>query len=313
MPELTLPHSVTYQFDGKATVEDIAKSLLAQERLVRAALVVLEGCVDGLSIESTRITLNIVAQESPLKEMLAVALVVTFQHDIEGGISDLVRALTGSDIPHGYEGLVTVLVMIVAIYGVSAFYEKLMRKQPDTLSGERERLVLVAGDYYNIPPERLREQLDAKLNGARKRSIIKGAVDFFAPAKSNNARAITAELAPAAAEIGQDVIDAVPSELDLAMVEPETDSYVAENALVRFRRHDLDKNKAWAATIDEISKERKPLHVDPSIDMESLFGKKAVRADVLVTSIRNSNGDYVPSLYYLQEIHESESKTPRQP
>ena len=305
MPELTWPHSVTYHFDGKASVEDVARSLVAQERLVKDALVVLEACVDGLSIESARITLNVVAQESPLKELLAVALVVTFQHDIEGGVNALARALTGSDIPHGYQGLVTVLVMIVAIYGVSAFYEKMMRKEPKKLTEERDRLVVVAGDYYNVPPDLLREQMELRLGGARKRSVMKSAVDFFAPAKANNAYAITANLAPPAAEISQSVIDSVPSDLDLALIEPETESYVAENVLVKFRRHDLDKNKAWAATIEEISMERKPLHIDPSINMDQLFAKKLVRGDVLVTSVRTPDGDYVPSLYYLQEVRDS--------
>lgn len=303
MPEVTLPHSVTYEFDGKATVQDVASSLLAQERLVKDALLVLEGCIDGLSIDSIRITLNSVVQESPLKEALAAAVVLTFQHDIEKGVDSLVHAISGQHIAPEYAGLVTVLVMIVAIYGASAFFEKVMHKKPRELEDEREQLIVVAGDYYNLPPDRVREQLDAKLGGARKRSVIKSSIDFFAPAKTNQARAITSENAPRA-EISQKAIASVPSELDLAQVEPETDSYLAENVVIKFRRHDRDKTKSWAATIDEISDERKPLHIDPTIDPNSLFTKAAVRGDVLVTTLRNPDGDYVPSLYYLQEVRD---------
>src|SRR5665213_3150897 len=117
MAELIIPHSVTYQFDGRASVQDVALSLIAQEKLMRDAISVLEGCVDGLSIESVRISVRTVAQESPLKEILAAALVITFQDDLEKGVNALAVALTGQSIPPHYQGLVTVLVMIVAVYG----------------------------------------------------------------------------------------------------------------------------------------------------------------------------------------------------
>lgn len=307
MAEITLPHTVTYEFDGKASVSDVARSLVAQERLMRDAIDLLESCVDGLTFDSVRISVRAVAQESPLKEALAAVVVLTYQDELAMEIPALIQKLTGYTVPTEYDTIVTVFVMIIAIYGASALYEKLFSAKKAELASEQGRLINVAGDYINVAPARIEAQLEHRLGGARKRSAIRSAVDFFAPAKHNAARAITTHADTPDVRIDQAAIQAVPSDIDLASVEPDTEDYVAENVLVAFRRHDLDKNRAWAATIDVISQDRKPMHVDPSIPTEGLFARRAVRGDVLVTTVRSDTGDYVPSLYYLQRVYDDDA------
>lgn len=77
-----------------------------------------------------------------------------------------------------------------------------------------------------------------------------------------------------------------------------------ENVVVHFRAHDLDRNKAWAATIETVYPYRRPMHIAPYINADELFDLKQVRADVVVTSIRNDDGEYVPSLYSLQKVYQ---------
>ena len=68
--------------------------------------------------------------------------------------------------------------------------------------------------------------------------------------------------------------------------------------------HDLDRNNAWAATIEQVSPLRRPLHLSADVCPEHLFDKKAVRADVLVTYTLDSEGEHVPSLYYLRKLQD---------
>jgi hypothetical protein len=79
-----------------------------------------------------------------------------------------------------------------------------------------------------------------------------------------------------------------------------------ERVRVQFRAHDLDRGKKWAGVVEEVSPQRLPLHLAPHLLPELLFDRKEVEADVLVTSVPDAEGEYVPSLYILTRVYDDD-------
>lgn len=298
--DITIPHTVTYDFDGRATVAEVAKSLVAQERLVREAFAVLEEVFPNLSFEAPRVELREVSQNSPLKTHMEALVVAAYATSLGEDVPDVLNTLFGVNVPDSYDSIVSVLVLLIAIWGVDWVRAKLFpgKKEPD-LTAERDRLLADASNKASVTQEQMEEAIDKALK-KHKRSVMKAAADFMEPAKKHKARSVSV----AGAAIGQKAIAAMPSDIDLAQYEPATEFEQLDNVVVKFRAHDLDKNKAWAATIEDVSPNRRPLHLAPDVRADQLFDRKEVRADVLVTSVLDQDGEYVPNLYYLQKVYD---------
>lgn len=299
--ELTIPHSVVYDFEGRATVREVANSIIAQDRLVREALAVLEEVFPDLDFEKPVVSIRALSQESPLRTLLVTIVVASYSPGLGEDVPDILNTLFGLDVPDGYDSIVSVLVLLIAIWGVTGVWSKLFpgKKTPEALEKERERLTAEAASRAAVTEDHLDEAVERVLR-KRKRSVMKAAADFLEPAKRHKADTVSV----GKTAITKPAIDAMPSDIELAQYEPATEIQELENALVQFRAHDLDKNKAWAATIEEVSPLRRPLHLAPDVRPEQLFDKKEIRADVLVTYVLDPEGEYVPSLYYLQKVHD---------
>ena len=70
---------VQYDLDGRSSVAAVAESLLANEKLIKEAALLLEALFPGLVIEQTTVSVRRIGQESPLTQAFVAALVVAFQ------------------------------------------------------------------------------------------------------------------------------------------------------------------------------------------------------------------------------------------
>lgn len=300
--DITIPHTVVYDFDGRASVAEVAKSLVAQERLVREALRVLEEVFPNLTIEASRIEFRGATQNSPFTTNMSALIVAVYASELGEDMPDIIQTLFGYDVPDSYDSIVSVLVLLIAIWGIDWVRQKIFPgKKEKELTAERDRLLEQASNRASVTQDQMEEAIEKALK-KHKRSVMKAAADFFEPAKKHKARAVKA----ANAEVGEKALEAMPSDIDLAQYEPPAEFEQLEGVTVHFRAHDLDKNKAWAATIDEVSSNRRPLHLAPDVRPEQLFDKKEIKGDVLVTSQLDVNGEYVPYLYYLQKVYDDE-------
>lgn len=305
--EFVIPHQATYEFEGRASVPEIAKSLLAQDKLFRDAILVLEQCFPNLKVESVRIDIREVTQSSPFRTFMTASVLAVYASELGEDMPDILDTLFGVNVPDTYDSWVSVIILLIAIYGIDRLRSKLFPADGDrALDAEKERLLTAAADQASVTKGTMREAVETVV-GKRPGTVGRAALDFLAPAKRHKARSIKTgrEL------ISEQAIEAVPSDLDLAQYEPASKVEPLEGAIVKFRAHDLDKGKNWAATIEDVSPDRRPLHLAPDISVEPLFGKRAVKADVLVTSIRDLDGDYVPSLYYMTRVYDEPTPSPR--
>ena len=297
---IVIPHSTEYEFEGRASVDEVARSLVAQEKLVREALAVLEELFPNLTLEKPVVTVRAVAQDSPLRTNLEALVVAAYATELGKDMPDILNTLFGINVPDQYDSVVSVLVLLIAIWGIDWVRSKIFPgKKAIDLENERERLLKEAADRAAVTQDHMEEAVERALR-KHKRSVMKASADFLEPAKRHKASAVKVQ----GAEIRREAIEAMPSDIELAQYEPPTEISELERVVVHFRAHDLDRNKAWAATIEDVSPNRRPVHLAPDVRPEQLFEKSEVVADVLVTSNLDSDGEYTPTFYYLQKVYE---------
>lgn len=307
--DIVLPHQVIYDFDEPATISEVIKSLKANEKLIADAIVIFQRCLPGVEVPSYRIELKEINQGSPLKELIAVSMVIGFQEDLEDEVPDIIKALTGVNIPEQYDTVLTVLVVAAALYGGLSLIEVMFKRGKASspgLSADYDRTINVAGDLIQVPSSAIDEAVQERMSGKRRRVAAKTARDFFLPAKRRKARSIKSS---SKASIGSAAISEIPSELDEEDAGPVTDMYVQEKTIVEFRAHDLDSEKSgWAAVVREAFPKRRKLHLAPDILPMQIFGKTKVVADVQVHLIEQDDGEMEPFLYILEHIYDDEPK-----
>lgn len=312
--DFRIPNEVTYDFEGRATVREVAKALVAQEKLFREALLVVEECFSQVEIEHVSVVVREVVQNSPLRHRIEGFIVAALSPGLtEDMPADILHTIFGIDVPDTYDGFVTLLVLVVSLWGAEKVIQRLKRAKDDyekkqleererKLAEERQRLTEEAAQRASIPEDQLIEAI-TKVLTKRQVSIGNQAMDFMSPARRHRASAIRG---PGGVEITQSAIAALPSDVEMASHKPpiETDSY--EGVTVKFFAHDRENPKRWAAQIAEVADGRKALHLAPDINAEDLFTRDKVKADVLVTSVLDNDGDYQPSVYYLARVYDDE-------
>lgn len=313
--DFRVPNQVTYEFEGRATVSEVTKALNAQERLFREALLVVEECFPNVDIEHVAVTVREVIQNSPLRHRIEGFIVAALSPGLtEDMPADILQTLFGIDVPDSYDGFVSLIVLVVSLWGAEKVIQRLKRAKEEReeknaleareheLAEERRRLIEEAAHKANISDDQLVEAL-TKVLSKRPISIGKQSMDFLTPARRHRATAVRL---PGGEAISEQALRALPSDVEMASYQPSTQTEPYEGVTVKFHAHDKDNAKRWVATIPEVAEGRKALHLAPDIDAESLFTREKVKADVLVTSVLDGEGDYQPSIYYLARVYDDQ-------
>jgi hypothetical protein len=302
--DMSLWHTVRYDIDGHSSVTAIAESLIANERLAKEAVLLLEAFIPGLLIESSTVSVRYVAQESPLKQAFVVALVAAYQKQLEKEIPAVITELTGINVSERYSTLLTILVMIIAVYGISKVVELLF---PSRGKGELDKtyfsLTLVAGNLVHATPREIDTAVRARYSGkkiAQLTSMVRG---FFTPTAGRaNARIV----GPDGSEIENKALAQIPQLALPETIEPseQTETQFEYNRRIVIHAMDRDRGKVgWAAHIPALFADRVPMKLDKTIDPQSLFTKKQITGDVLIVYKVDEAGNRVPSEIHLLRIH----------
>ncbi|MAE50734.1 MAG: hypothetical protein CMH27_02880 [Micavibrio sp.] len=299
MPDINLSHSLTYNIQGNASISDVASSLLANEQMIKYAFDILEECIDGFCVTDINIKLKKVTHESPLREILAYSLVVAFQKDLEEEVPPIIEGLLNIEITDDYNSLVTVITMLVAIYGVSTVCKKIFPdKKQVNLDDDYERLVYIAGDQINISPDKIEKAIEKKFSAGHLRPLQKASLDFFKPSKREGARIVGAD----GNYISEGAVMECPSEVDLSG-EDDLDMYPLQNVEIEIRATDKDsKKQGWAAIVNDVTKKRLKMHIYPTISVGEIIGEDRIRGNIIVVNKKDANGDYLPKMYHLVEL-----------
>lgn len=301
-------HLITYTNRGSVPVSDVAASLLANEQLLREAIALVQEILPGLKVEEVNIDFRSAQSQSPLKELLAYSLIVVYQEDLNKATPELVENMLGIDIPDNLEPLITVLVLVVAIYGISKLFE-LVKVKKDAgaaadatplIEGNYNNVVNVAGDLIGMDPEAITEALERRYAGKKSRSLGRKALEFIRPAKREDGASIEG----AGASISPDTIRAAPASYEVQMDDDEApqDPYTAQAIVIHAT--DLDSNKTgWAGHLPGLWEKRLKMRLYPTINPAEIYGKREITGDIIVVSKRDASGEYVPDLFHVLKIY----------
>lgn len=282
--EASFNHDIQYDIDDRPSVKTVADSLLANEKLLGEAIHVFEDIVSSVKVGKVDITVRRIVQESPLRELLVATIVLTHQKELVEAVPSLMTDLTGVVIPEKYHVLFTVLVMIIAIYGISKTIDLLFPgRKKQQLDGDFDRLTLVAGDLIQVPQKHIEAVVKKRYEGNKTQKILSPARQFFAPVIGKlGARVIGGS----AAEISAAAVSEIPSETMPAIsdeTEDQTRSELKRGVRVIIHAMDRDRGKfGWAGHIPGVFEDRVKMKIDKSINPESLFGETEIVGDVLV-------------------------------
>lgn len=302
--EITLRHGVEYDIVEPVAVDDLIKSIEAHARLMKTATELLSELVPGLQMETKRVSVLQLSQQSPLRELFAFSVIMTYQKELEKEVPALIETLTGVEISDQYDTLVTVLVVLVAIYGVSKAFDLLFPGRPkDNLVEAKESLAKRAAAMLGTTYDRVVAAIEVIFTGRSSRVLVGASQKVFAPTRNHPLASIRDDrqqvlVSPSATRDAQ-AASGLPYEPE-GDDEPVSSSEFHRNVRIILHAMDRDRKKrGWAGHCPDLFDDRIPLHLEKSISPEGIFGKDEIRGDILLTSEEDEEGKMVPKEFLL--------------
>jgi hypothetical protein len=288
-------------------VEDLIKSLEANARLIRASGDLISHLVPGLKIESKQVSVVRLSQESPLRELFAYSIVLAYQKELEKEVPALIEYLTGYQVPDSHDTIVTVLTMLIAIYGISKAFDKLFPKRSkDNIDSTRKTLTKRAAELLGTTTERVMAAMEVLFTGRSTRVLVGASQKVFAPTRNQSRAAIRdksgQEMVPA--ETVREAQAAAglpyPSESD---DEPQPVSKLHRNMRIILHAMDKDRQRfGWAGHCPDLFDDRVPMHLEKHIKPSDIFGRDEITGDILLISEENDNGELEPKEFLLLQV-----------
>lgn len=301
--ETEFSHFVEYGFEDPVTIDDLVASIYANQELLLQAANALEKLIPGLAVGSRHVRVRSISQASPFKEWFALAVVVTYQQELTKEVPALIEQLTGYDIPGQYDTLVTVLVMLVAIYGLNRLFGGTKSAKPTALDRDRGQLISVAGDYINCTPEQVDSVLSEQVSGKQSSRIQKAALKFFAPVRDRITSGIKG---PDGTSISPEAIAEIPSDVQAKADEPQDQlaTEIIRNARIELHAKDKDRpTVGWAGHIEGVTQDRVKMLIDKAIDPASLWNRSVVNGDIVMVYSLLSDGSQKPKEFHLLGVN----------
>ena len=300
MPEISLPHEIIYGTERDVEVAIVAKSLLANEVLIKESAKILEGIIDGITVNVTRVRVGEITNGSPLKELMWVGVFFAFQDQLEQEVPKLFTEITGVSVSTEYTALLTVTVMLVAISIIDQASKKFFPgRDTKALKKDYQEKLQVLAELCDKDPAEIDSLVNESLGNNLKNRLIATALDFFSPSKTEGSAPI---YGTGGHNISGEAVAEVPSDLDY-LIEEAQEIYEVKDVVVDIHRADRDSNKAgWRAIINAVGNEKVRMELSPEINPASVYGKTTIRADVIVVQEKQPNGQYIIKMYHVMQI-----------
>lgn len=300
--EIQFPHEFVYETAETADIADVIASLLGAEQLIRETAPLLQGCLQGVSIQKINVSVRSISQESPLRETLFVAMFLVYQKDLEHGVSVLSEQIIGSPIPAEFKTIATIAFCLLLYHGADFIFSQVNKNSfSKKIRAQSESLATELADECGISKERVQTILEKQYGKSRLRTIAQSALSFVAPSKRHN----NVPILIGGRRIDSDIIKEIPSESQIESADVPDIARPHNNVLIDLHAQDVDRTKSgWAAVIPEISPRRLKMEIYPPIRPEDLYTKTRIRGDVMLISNKKTDGSYQPTTFHLINIRD---------
>lgn len=299
--EIQFKHHVEYLTQSDVPISVVAKSLLANERFIHEGLQLFGDIFEDLEISSVSVRVSELNNASRLKEILAGVLFLTYQKDLDKEIPEIIEKLTGLEVPTNMDTLVTVLVMITAVYVISKAVDRLFPgKEAKEL---KEEYLIKLGELAiltNIAEDDIHQYVEKRYKDKTSKTLVQKASDLFQPTKLEPDVGI---FLPNGKDISANAMSEIPSEIDYEMLERRK-TFELTDTLVDIHRADRDYNKqGWVAVVEVVSDKRVKMELSPELSPASLYGETKLRGDITVVEELADTGEYGVKMYFLTKLH----------
>lgn len=300
MASINLPLRIEYRTEGVTPIRDVITSLQAAEQLIGDGVELLPSFIPGLAIQRATVNVRSLTQESPLRELLLVTLIVTFQDDLKQEIPPMLERLFGLEISDQYDSILTVVVMIVLFYGVALARDAAARMLSEgPAKAQLRELERSLAEATGKTQDEVRTILKAKYaKPGPVKSLIRSVSGFFRPSHMEN----NAPIQLGSKTISREVVADVPYSNDTS----EDDDFERfdphSKVLLHLHATDVDKvNTGWAAVPKGVCDERLKMKLIPPVAPKDLFGKKTVTGDIVLISRMTADG-FKPAEIHLTSL-----------
>jgi hypothetical protein len=273
--------SVRYITEQPVPVRDIIESLRGVEAVLNEVGRLLPEFVDGLTVDGIEIKVREIAQESPLRELFLLTLIVAFQDDLEAGVTDVIHSATGYQTPANLEALVTIVALIVIFYGVGTIKDLVVGPTVDGPARHKLKgLIQELSEETGKSVEEIDRALDERYGEpTMMKRVTNAASRFFTPSKRINSAPVEVNNR----HIDRETVEDIPATY---LLEHEQGIKPTRNFFdVELELHAQDKDHAgrgWAAVVEGVTGKRVRLKLMEDVDPSSLWNKDRIRGDITV-------------------------------
>lgn len=293
MVEIRLPLTITYETRGATPVGDVIQALRATEEFARDTAALLPSFIDGLQVNGSELNVRMLSQESPLREAFFLALLVTYQEDLNREVPAMLTDLFGITVTEKYDTIATVVFLTLVFYGAGLAIDAAKKMfTPSLPRGKFDELADILGKQTGKSNEEVLAIIKAfyeKPSAARR--LITHSKRILLPSQKDS----NAPVVMGGERLDSQMVRDFPT---LSALDKKTDfdRYTPRYGVV-LELHAMDKDKTstgWAAVAQGVSDRRLKARVVEPVRASDLWGKDRVTADIVVVS-KLTSGGYVPS------------------
>jgi hypothetical protein len=274
-------HRLYYSTERPVPIGDIAKSLLALEKLILSSEALFEG-LTAVDIDKIEVLVSKIESGS-----LAEDVLIKFFFKDQAGLDAFIAKLREKTLENGLMGKSVLVASVLAILvGTGALYAAMQSKSGNTstITANNNVIINIGAGEVGMTPEAFKSVVDAAIKD--RQALAENTVQLFKPARADKNAAITFDNNEQV-KFSPEVIAATPTTSKAAAQDHAKDYSDVD---LQIRATDLDSQKrGWAGVVPALFERRIPLKLAENVNPSDL-NQFQVRADITVFYKRQKRG-----------------------
>lgn len=289
-------HRIFYSTKQAVPVGDIAKALVALEKIILSSEQAFEG-ITSIDIDKIEVLISKLESGSLIED-----IVIKFFFKDQAGLDAFIAKVRSKTLENGMVGksLVVGAVLATAV-GTGAYYAASQSNGggQTTITANNNVIINIGAGEVGMTPEAFKAVVETAIKD--KKVLAENTVQFFKPARADRNASITFDDNDAV-RFSPDVIAATPTAVKLDKPEHTKDYSDVD---LQIRATDLDSLKrGWAGVIPDLLDRRVPLKLAENVNPNDL-NHFQVRADVTVfykRQRRGSGSELIPDYVLVRNV-----------